>query len=255
MDVEKFLERQPSMSHDIRDIIQRLAAVEEGRITPTSVKQGLNPQQQPVPQLPALFKPKRISVLGADKDPQHPMKGMAVGANESQLAERMADIEEDMVSRVRRDLTHYLDKLAAKTSDDGQRDSETPDLDRLTKKEKIDRDLIQKAVTAIDKGRAEEDIAENDYNLTEPETLHAVQDKLDTVATQPQKPIQVMEIAQGVVFEVYPTHDQRFEIRHQNRALPTKFESKDEADIAMQLFKSRYHQRQKHSTADYIEEK
>ena len=243
------------MSHDIRQILQRLSAVEEGKLSPVSVKQGLTQQQDHVPQLPALFKPKNISVLGAAKDPEHPMKGYAVGANESRLAERMADIEEDMVSRVKRDLTHYLDQLDKKSHDDGQRDYETPELDRLAKKEKIDRDLIQKAVDAIDRRQAEEDLDENDYDLTEPETVHAIQDKADTMATQPQQPVQVMEIANGKMFEVYQMDEGHFEIHHQGQPLRTKFKSQDDADIALKLFKHRHDQTQRNSSADYIEER
>lgn len=243
------------MSNDIRDILTRLAAVSEGKVTPTTVKKGLNAQQRDVPQLPALFKPKHISVLGANKDPEHPMKGMAVGANESKLAETMAEIEEDMVSKVKKDLTHYLDQLDQKISDDGQREKDTPDLDRLAKKEKIDRDLIQKAVNAIERGQAEESIAEDDYELTEPETVHAVQDKLDAVASQPQNPVQVMEVGSGNVFEVYQVAEDQYEIRHGNRPLRSRFRSKDDADIALQLFKNHYNQKQQNSSADYIEER
>lgn len=244
------------MSNDIRDILQRLSAVEEGKLSPVTVTKGLTKQQDRVPQLPALFRPKKISVLGSNTDPEHPMKGYAVGANESTLAERMADIEEDMVSRVKRDLTHYLDQLADKNHDDGQRDPDaTPDLDRLTKKEKIDRDLIQKAVDAVEKHKAEEDLEENDYDLTEPETVHAVQDKLDTMATQPQQPVSVMEIADGKVFEVYQMAEDQYEIQHAGRSLPSKFRSKDEANIALQLFKHRHNRQQRNSSADYIEER
>ena len=66
------------MSNDIRDIVERLAML-EGRITPTTVKHGLNPQQKSVKQLPALFKPKHISVLTAKTDPEHPMHDYMVG--------------------------------------------------------------------------------------------------------------------------------------------------------------------------------
>ena len=83
------------MSNDIRDIIERLAIL-EGRVTPTTVKSGLNPQQQSVPQLPALFKPKHISVLGAKKDPEHPMHDYAVGASESEESEE--DVLEELLA-------------------------------------------------------------------------------------------------------------------------------------------------------------
>jgi hypothetical protein len=233
-----------------------MAAV-EGKLTPVSVKHGLNPQQSKVPQLPALLKPRKISVLGSNTDPEHPLKNYAVGANESRnaLEEAMQEVEEDMLSRVKRDLTTYLDRLDNKHNDDGQRDKDTPELDQLAKQEKIDRSLIQKAVDAIDRRQAEEDINENDYDLTEPETVHAVQDKLDTMATQPQKPVSVMEIGTGKVFEVYQLGEDQYEIRHNQRSLPTKFHSRDEADIAMKLFQSRHRRQQQHSSADYIEER
>jgi len=52
----------------------------------------------------------------------------------------MAEIEEDMISKVKKDLTTYLDKLEKKVS--------------------IDRALKDKAVDAVEKGRAEEEIEE-----------------------------------------------------------------------------------------------
>ena len=66
------------MSNDIRDIIERLAIL-EGRITPTTVKHGLNPQQKEVPQLPALFKPKTQKILGGNPNAKNPMSGYMVG--------------------------------------------------------------------------------------------------------------------------------------------------------------------------------
>jgi hypothetical protein len=277
------------MSNDIRDILQRLTAVEEGKITPVGIKHGLNKQQKGVPQLPALFKPHKISVLGGNQDPEHPMKGMAVGANESKLAEAMAEIEEDMLSKVKKNLTHYLDQLEKETHDDGQRNKDaTPDLDRLSKKERQYRDMIEKAVSAIDAAEAvEEDdvdavdnaitignsignefgrmigqaptaaptVSENDYELSEPETDHAVQDVVDVAAGQPQQPVKVMEIGPGCVFEVYELGECDYEIRRGNRPLPTRFKSAEDADIAMKLFKSHHNRQQRDSDADYIEER
>ena len=45
--------------------------------------EGLNAQQQSVPQLPAQAQAKHISVLGAKTDPKHPFAGYMVGAGES----------------------------------------------------------------------------------------------------------------------------------------------------------------------------
>ena len=122
------------MSNDIRDIIQRLATV-EGR---------LSPAQQRVPQLPALFKPRHIRALGAKTDPAHPMDGYMVGDSvepkRTALEEAMAEIEEDMLSKVKKDLTQYLDRLEKKVS--------------------INRDLKDKAKDAVEQGQAEEEIEE-----------------------------------------------------------------------------------------------
>jgi hypothetical protein len=122
------------MSNDIRSILDRLATV-EGR---------LSPAQQKVPQLPALFKPRHIRALGAKTDPAHPMDGYMVGDSveprRTALEEAMAEIEEDMLSKVKKDLTTYLDKLE--------------------KRVRVDRDLKDKAQDAVQKGRAEEDLDE-----------------------------------------------------------------------------------------------
>ena len=83
------------MSNDIRDILARLDVLET-QLTPTGVKHGLNPQQKSVPQLPALFKPKKISVLGAKTDPKHPMHGYMVGASESIEESHMSNIDQLM---------------------------------------------------------------------------------------------------------------------------------------------------------------
>ncbi len=122
------------MRNDIRSILDRLATV-EGKLTPG---------QQRVPQLPALFRPRHIRALGAKTDPAHPMDGYMVGdsvePHRTALEEAMAEIEEDMLSKVKKDLTQYLD--------------------RLEKKVRVDRELKDKAVDAVEKGRAEEDLDE-----------------------------------------------------------------------------------------------
>jgi len=224
------------MSDDIRSILQRLTALEEtATITPVGVKHGLNKQQKGVPQLPALFKPKKITALGSKTDPQHPMKGMAVGANESKLAEAMAEIEEDMISRVRADLNHYLDRLEKKVAgDDGQREKDTPELDKLADKEKIDRDLVIKALDAVEKHQAEEDVEE---------------------AAPP--PVSVVALEDGTLFEVHGGEGVGFEIRHNGKSLPSRFDNAHEAGMAIELFKAhRARQAQKQDPSqDYIEER
>lgn len=244
------------MSHDIRTILQRLTAVEEGRLSPVSQKKGLTAQQDRVPQLPALFKPKKISVLATASDPQHPMKGYAVGANESKLAETMAEIEEDMVSRVKNDLRHYLDQLDHKSPvDDGRRDPDsTPTLDSITKKEKRYRDMLQQAVKAIQSAEeVEEELDENDYEITEPETVNDVHSTVDAALSQPQQPVKVMEIADGIEFAIHETNGQ-YEVRHQDVPINSRFRTANEAEIAVKLFQDHYRRQRRNSTDDYIEE-
>ena len=97
------------MTDPIYRIIERLALI-EGKITPTNVRHGLNKQQQGVPQLPALLKPRNISPTLTKKPYQaHPLDGYMVGENS--LAEAMLEVEEDMVSRVKGQFRDYLEKL------------------------------------------------------------------------------------------------------------------------------------------------
>jgi hypothetical protein len=128
------------MSNDIKNILERLAAV-EGKLTPTSVRHGLNSQQREVPQLPALFKPKNIRALGSRTDPANPMDGYMVGERDqprgNALEEAIAEIEEDMISKVKKDLTKYLD--------------------HLEKKGHVSNELKNKARDAIERGEVEED--------------------------------------------------------------------------------------------------
>lgn len=238
------------MSSDIRSILERLAAV-EGKLTPVAVKHGLNPQQNKVPQLPALLRPKKISVLGANTDPQHPLKGYAVGASESAqprnaLEEAMQEVEEDMLSKVKKDLTTYLDKLE--------------------KKVRVDRALKDKAKDAVEKHKAEEEIDEEDYEMTDPETVHSVQDRMDTELANPQQPVPNMEavvktyeMADGVTLECCGDEQQGFELRRGGKALPTKFKNIDHADMAVKLFQRRQAMKQKQaqsmSNQDYVDER
>jgi hypothetical protein len=237
------------MSNDIRDILSRLTAL-EGKLTPTTIKKGLNPQQDSVPQMPALFKPKKISVLGSNTDPEHPAKGYAVGSNESaepaanKLAETMASIEEDMLSKVKKDLTTYLDKLEQKV--------------------KSDPDLMAKAVDGVeDENPAkagkqsshndQEEVDENDYELTDPATVHDIEDKVNMAAAQPQSPVKTVECWPGTLFEIHGNEQDGFEIRHSGKSLPSRFKNIDDADMAIKLYKA--HRDRNDPAADYVEER
>jgi hypothetical protein len=224
------------MSNDIRSILERLSAV-EGKLTPTGVKHGLNPQQKSVHQLPALFKPHGIKALGSRTDPQHPMHkelvGDSVEPDRNALEEAMQEVEEDMVSKVKKDLTQYLDQLE--------------------KKIKVDRALKDKALDAV----SHHEVEENDYELTDPGTVHDVNAQVNTAAAQPQQPIKVMELSGGAIFEIHGDDSIGYEIRHRGRSLPSRFKTSDEAGIAVDLFRAhrQRNQPEQNLRQDYIEER
>jgi len=211
------------MTSDIRSILSRLTAL-ESRITPAAPKiPGLNPQQKSAGQLPALFKPQSIKALDNKTDPQHPMKGMAVGANESRLAETMQAVEEDMLSKVKRDFVDYLERLENEVKTD-------PDL-----KDKAKREIKQELEAAA------EEVAEPVPEQPE-------------ISTPPvmERPIKTCAMEDGAVLEIYGDEGHGFEIRNSGRVLPTRFNRLDDADIAVKLFQKR---RQALKTnQDYVDE-
>lgn len=91
------------MSNDIRDIIERLAIL-EGRVTPTTVKSGLNPQQKEVPQLPALFKPKTQKILGGNPNAKNPMGGWLVGDSVENTKEMIDESHMSDVDQIMQDI-------------------------------------------------------------------------------------------------------------------------------------------------------
>ena len=224
------------MSDDIYGIIQRLAMI-EGRVTPATVKKGLNAQQKSVPQMPALFKmPKQGPVLGGDPNkkasPAGYMFGDDVEVGQVPLAETMTGIEEDMISKVKKDLTHYLDQLADKV--------------------KVDQDLKDKAVRDIednnptDPGQQEED-AEVD------ETTGA-QGQISTIPEPKSSPVKTIPLEDGSVLEIHGDQRRGFTIHSGSRRLPTSFKELDEAEMAVNLYRTRRPAAKSDSGADYVEE-
>ena len=240
------------MSNDIRSILDRLATV-EGR---------LSPAQQKVPQLPALFKPKHIRALGAKTDPAHPMDGYMVGDSaepqRTALEEAMAEIEEDMISKVKKDLTQYLNRLEKKVS--------------------INRDLKDKAKDAVQK-RQPEEIEEVDgvsnpgdpgndsikpMQGYDPKTTGGVSNPGDpgNDSIQPMQgvettPAATFEMDNGKSLDCYGDDNEGYELRHGEQALPSRFRSLDDAGMAVKLYQARKRQQQPEPdlSQDYIEER
>ena len=239
------------MTDPIYRIIERLALI-EGKITPVNVKHGLNKQQQGVPQLPALLKPRNISPTLTKKPYQaHPLDGYMVGENS--LAEAMQEVEEDMVSRVKGQFRDYLEKLE--------------------KENKLDSHLVRKAKHDLKIGDdGEVDEQEVEENATwdsdvqpigdpaDTEVAHGVEDHIAAAVAAPAEPMaeygapaRTYTLEDGTCLEAYGDDDNGYEVRHGERRLPTRFPRIDHADMAVKLFQKR-RQRQDQSQ-DYIEEK
>jgi hypothetical protein len=242
VDVEKLFERAKSMSSsaDIRSILDRLATVEEGRLTPVTVKHGLNKQQKSADQLPALFKPRDISPTLTKKPYQkHPMDGKLVGDSveptKNPLEEAMQDIEEDMLSKVKRSFVDYLEQL----EDDN----------------KIDSHLVRKAKDELD--IANDPDPENESEIDEDPT----QQDFDVVPAQApiedptlaEAPVKTYPMEDGSMLECYGDEAKGFEIRHGERRLPTRFRNVNDADMAVKIFQKR--NRKPDGNQDYLEER
>jgi hypothetical protein len=237
------------MSNDIHQILEKLAAIEGKLVFATPASKGLDSQQKDAKQLPALFKPKTVKVLGAKTDPKNPMAGYMVGANESEepttssLEEAMQEVEEDMLSKVKKDLTTYLDKLEQKV--------------------RVDRDLKDKAKDEIkDENPAkpgrqdhhEEEEIEEDPTTTE---VGDVPEQMPAAEVDPTLPegacVKSYTMEDGSSMECWGNERDGFELRRGDRKLPTRFKDLDQADTAVKLYQAR---RQKNNIAqDYIEEK
>jgi hypothetical protein len=228
-----------SSSADIRSILDRLATVEEGKLTPVNVKHGLNKQQKSVDQLPALFKPRDISPTLTKKPYQkHPMDGKLVGDSveptKSPLEEAMQEVEEDMLSKVKRTFVDYLERL----EDDN----------------KIDGHLVRKAKDELD--IANDPDPENEEIEEDP-----TQQDLDIVPAQApvqepvmaESPVKTYPMEDGSMLGCYGDEKRGFEIRHGERKLPTRFRNVNDADMAVKIFQKRNNRPQ--GNQDYLEER
>jgi hypothetical protein len=272
--------------NNIHDILARLDAIEE----------GLGRDQERVQQLPALFKPKSASPalagayptpnatrgylvgeeeeLGtvfepgientaeyrqghsAARDAKNPhqegttawtrwLKGRmdrigpkaAQGGFMKNLQEEMTEIEEDMLSKVKKDLTNYLDMLE--------------------KKVRVDRDLRDKAVDAVEKGQAEEDDevaqepVEEDPTTQDLETEPPPAPQLDPITAE-SFAVKSVAMEDGAMLEIHGDQGRGFEIRRNGKCMPSRFRSLEETEMAIELFRNRQHQ--SNANQDYLDE-
>lgn len=231
------------MSNDIRDIIERLAIL-EGRITPTTVKSGLNPQQKHVPQLPALFKPKHISVLTNKTDPEHPMHDYMVGdsveheeeAIEEEILDEAKVDEEKLLDKVKKSLSDYLTSVADQYRDDN-----------ISKKAK-DRDLGERAK---DKDLVAKELDEDPTE--ENPVIQAGTTPVENPTYAESTCVKSITLEDGRVCEIHGDEHTGFEIRHGNNRMKSRFKNIDEATMAIEMFRAK--QRKQDESQDYVEEK
>jgi hypothetical protein len=219
------------MSDDIANILKRLAVIESD-ITPVSVKKGLNKQQKSVPQLPALFKPENVSpVLGSDNQKKplgKNMVGDSVQPVRGALAERMAEIDEDMLSRVKKDLTQYLDRLEQKAKQEIQ---------------------DKNPAKADDQDDYDEDAQEESQ-----EPMMSGTAMMNPVSVGECGPVKIITLEDGTCLECWGDQRRGFEIRHQGRILPSKFRDLDEAEMAVEMFRAHRRSLSQDLSQDYLEE-
>ena len=225
------------MSKDIKNILERMAAL-EAKITPAMPRvPGLNTQQKSADQLPALFKPKNASpVLGSKTDPKNPLRGKLVGDSVEprapSLAETMQEIEEDMLGKVKRDFVDYLE--------------------RLEDRNKIDKDLVSKAKKELGIVSKADEAAEDPESFQDTEVAHDIDQTAMSQAVAPEQPVKTVAMEDGAVLEIYGDEGRGFEIRRGSRSMATRFPNIDHADMAVRLFQQR--RRKQDLAQDYIDE-
>ena len=227
-------------SKDIRYLLQRLSDLEEGK--PVTVKHDINYQPKSSGQMPALFKPNSFSMSSGKKT-------LVESPTKSSLEEAMQEVEEDMLSKVKRDLTSYLDKLEKKVA--ATRDL-TDKIDAA--EEEIEEAPFGAAATAaLSQGLPPAQVGAADFT-----------DKLNDRGTAgmatgtASKPVSTITTEDGTVCEVHG-HGSDYEVRVNGRGLPSRFKNSDDANMAIELFKARRSARAvrpvQQLNQDYIEER
>jgi hypothetical protein len=235
------------MSNDISTILHKLAQIEAAPARRTVSEAKISPSAPAAPQLPALFKPKKITpVLGA-KEKQHPTHAYFVGddieVGQTPLEEAMKDVEEDVIEKVRKDLTSYLDALASEQKTDKE----------LKDKAK---DSVQDANAAVPgvQHTSEQDLEED------PTELDTAQEYVPAPVVNPGLPetalIKRIALEDGTSCDIHGSEADGFEIRRGERRLPTKFRNIDDAETAIELWKGHRAQRgQQDQDQDYVDER
>lgn len=233
--------------NDIYTIVEKLAIL-EGRITPTGVKKGLNPQQRSVPQMPALFKPKTQKILGGNPNAKNPMSGYMVGSDESAEHERAmleADMAEDVLAKVQRSFKDFIKQAEEQIKDTDIKEKKQEDTD-LKSRDRKDRGLKAKDQPAATDPDDDQDDLPSDYAYQRGESPYdAPEPQTESVAVKT-----VMN--EYGVYEMHGNERDGFEIRSGGRSLPSRFQNLDQAEMAIEMFVAR--KKKQDESQDYLEE-
>lgn len=235
--------------NDIYTIVEKLAIL-EGRITPTGVKKGLNPQQRSVPQMPALFKPKTQKILGGNPNAKNPMSGYMVGSDESVEREQAmleADMAEDVLAKVQKSFKDFIKQAEEQIKDTDLKDKPQEDTD-LKDKDAKDRGLRAKDHPS----RHLRDPEDDQEDLPSDLAYQRGESPYDAPERQVESaPVKTVTNECGV-YEMHGNEHDGFEVRRMGRCLPTRFATLDEAEMAIEMFAHR--RRMADESQDYLDE-
>jgi hypothetical protein len=256
MDVAQLFKGRKSMSNDISTILYKLAQIESTPVKSAISEAKISPA---APKLPALFKPKKITPVLGSKEKQHPTHAYFVGddveVGQTPLEEAMKSVEEEVIDKVRNDLTSYLDALANQQTVDQE----------LKDKAKSSVQDANTAVPGEQRMADESSLGKIGGALTKSVggaiTGAAIGDELTDQAHSPvvdSKSSLIKRIAMedGTSCDIHGNEADGFEIRRGDRRLPTIFREIDDAETAIQLWKGHRARRgQTDSNQDYVDER
>lgn len=239
-DISPTLKKKPYQAHpmdgfmvgetaltDVDDLRAKLKALQDIQMDPNTEK---DPELQ-----------QAVIQRRADLDKEAKAKG---------LSEAMQEVEEDMLGRMK---SHFRDYL-----------------ETLEKKNRVDQHLIRKAKAELnidddpETEQAEMEAATWDADVAPPdgqagtETSNAIATQVANVVDQPtaplgEGPVGVYEMDDGTCLECWGDDSKGYKLKFGERVLPTKFSSKDHADMAVKLFQKRRQSAQQNQ--DYVEER
>ena len=216
--------------NDIYTIVERLRMLEE----------GLDTNQRSVNQLGATFKPKTVAVLTAKTDPKNPMAGKMVGGCEESEELDETAVAEDVLDKVKKSFADYLSNIADEIKTDTDLKDKKHDDTDIKAKDTKDRTLVAKQTEDSEIGAAlsgeipaEQPAGEPGVSIKETAAVKTVTNECG-------------------LWEVHGNESGGFEIHRAGRCLPTRFNTLDEAEMALEMFALR--QGRRDESQDYIDE-